>query len=245
MVGDLERMRAVARVSVAPWAAGVTVAGLRVVVRVDGASTERDLEGTLRHEAVHLVWARHAARRTRRLPLWFEEGLAEEVGGVVSVVTGARLDVAAGTGALLDFTTLERAWPAHSTEAGLAYLQSRSWVQHLLARVGWERVRSVLARLVADAAADADLGLNAFDRALLQATDHAASDWHADWRTALQQRSSDWWLWFLEDLDGALWALVALVCGLTYFALRRRRRREIEALPDEPGPRESRGDAPP
>ncbi len=227
-----ERLRAAARVGVPEWAGGVTVAGQRVVVRVDGVQGEpARLFATLRHEAVHLLWARQAGAAARRLPLWFEEGLAEEIGGEPSVLAGARLDVALGTGRLLEFETLERVWPSDAYAADLAYQQSRRWIALLIARHGW----TVVPRLLVEvrAASEASTPTQALDRALQTVTGHPLSDWHADWRIALEERRDRWWLWFFVDLDGLLWTFLALVCAGAFFVLRRRRRRAIEALPDE------------
>lgn len=237
-----ERLRAAARVGAPEWAGGVTVAGQRVVVRVDGAQGEIvRLLATLRHEAVHLLWARHAGAAARRLPLWFEEGLAEEIGGAPSVLAGARLDVALGTGALLDFETLERLWPTDAYAADLAYQQARRWIGLLIDRQGWTVVPALLARVRADA--EAGTPTQVLDRALRTVTGHPLSDWHADWRLALEERRDRWWLWFFVDLDGLVWTFIALVCAGSFFVLRRRRRRAIEALPDGALPEE--GDLPP
>jgi len=237
-----ERLRTAARVGAPEWAGGVTVAGQRVVVRVDGAQGELvRLIATLRHEAVHLLWARHAGAAARRLPLWFEEGLAEEIGGAPSVLAGARLDVALGTGQLLDFETLERLWPTDAYAADLAYQQSRRWIGLLIARQGWSVVPALLARVREEA--EASTPTQALDRALRLVTGHPLSDWHADWRIALEERRDRWWLWFFVDLDGLVWTFIALVCAGSFFVLRRRRRRAIDALPDGPLPEE--GELPP
>jgi hypothetical protein len=222
------------------WAGGVTVAGQRVVVRGRRAEPVR-LIATLRHEAVHLLWARHAGSAVRRLPLWFEEGLAEEIGGEPTVLAGARLDVALGTGRLLEFETLERSWPADAYAADLAYQQSRRWIALLVARHGWDVVPRLLAQV--REAAGASTPTEALDHALRTVTGHPLSDWHADWRLALEERRDRWWLWFFVDLDGLLWTFLALVCAGAFFVLRRRRRRAIEALADDPSPDE--GELPP
>lgn len=228
-----ERLRAAARVAAPDWAGGVTVSGQRIVVRVDGRQGERpQLLSTLRHEAVHLLWARHAGAAARRLPLWFEEGLAEEVGGMASVLAGARLDVALGTDTLLDFETIELRWPAEAFAADLAYQQSRRWVALLTTRETWAVVPKILAHVRADT--ESKTPAQALNAALRATTGHPLSDWHADWRLALEERRDRWWLWFFVDLDGLVWTFIALVCAGAFFVLRRRRRRAIAALDDDP-----------
>jgi hypothetical protein len=228
-----ERLRQVARVAAPTWAGGVTVGGSRIVVRVDGEQGQRlRLASTLRHEAVHLLWARQSGPGARRLPRWFEEGLAEEVGGEPSVLAGARLELALGLGELIDFRNLSTTWPEDAFQADLAYQQGRRWVSLLVAREGWGAVRRVLEQVLA--APGPQPPEQVLDAALWSVTRHGLSDWHADWRSAIERQRPGWWLWFLTDLGGLLIMVTAVICGLAYFGLRRRRRRAIEALPDEP-----------
>ena len=120
------------------------------MIRADlPATSQADLEATLRHECVHLLWARRAGPRRRVLPLWFEEGVAEHVGGGISVAAGARLDVATGTGSLLAFDDLAFTWPERAANADLAYQQARRWVEVLVARAGWPAPRRVFERVLA------------------------------------------------------------------------------------------------
>lgn len=238
VVRGLERLRAVARFDAPEWAAGVTVGSQRIVVRLDvPVRSKADLEATLRHECVHLLWARRAGVMRREVPLWFEEGVAEHVGGAASLDGGARIEIAAGTGRLLAFESLERAWPTGPWEADLAYQQARRWVEIVADRAG----EASLGRIFTGALAPADPSdpAPAFDRALRAATGHPLSDWHADWRLALDERRGRWWLWLVEDLGSVLWALLAVGSAAAYvLVLRGRRRRQIAALPDDaaPGP---------
>ncbi len=235
VVRGLERLRAQARAAVPAWAAAVTVSGTRIVLRADVPDTARaTLEETLRHEAVHLIWARAASSTGARLPRWFEEGLAEAVGGGVSVSAGARFEVAAGLGALLPFDQLEERFPEGPQQADLAYQQSRRWVEYLVGRAGWPAVRDVLGR-VREAGRRAEPA-GALSSALREATLHDLGEWHADWQLTLRERQSRWWLWLVTDVGGVVLALLALLAALSFARLRRQRRRQVEALPDdEPG----------
>src|SRR5687768_15549446 len=153
---------------------------------------------------------------------------------------------AAGTGGLIDFAELERRWPEGALEADLAYQQARSWVQLFSARNGWPAVAAVLASTLAapatpETAREPTLseGSNApspFSRAVLDVTGHPLSDWHADWRRSLSEGKPPWWLWLVQDVGAVVWFLLAVVCGVAFFGLRRRRRRQIAALPDDPLP---------
>jgi hypothetical protein len=228
-----DRLREAARADAPAWAAGVTIGAQRIVVRADAPATSKaDLEATLRHECVHLLWARKAGPRRRLVPLWFEEGVAEHVGGGVSVAAGARLDVAVGTARLLPLESLASSWPVDATDADLAYQEARRWVDVVVARAGWPAVRRIFERVLEGGAGEDPS--RAFERAVLEATGHPVSDWDAEWRLALEERASGWWMWLLGDLGTLLWAALAVTCALVYvFVLRGRRRRQIAELPDE------------
>lgn len=241
VVSSLARLRERARADVPGWAAGVTVGGQRVVLRTDTPSTLRaSLEQTLRHEAVHLVWARHAGLRARRLPRWFEEGLAELIGGGVTVDAGARFEVAAAHDRLLEFRDLAGGFPADAYDADLAYQQSQRLVGFVVQEAGWPAVRATLAALLRQdgpASQPGDPPDRALDLALREATGRDLGAWTAAWRHSLLERRSRWWLWLVSDVGGVVMLGMALL-GLALFTrVRRRRRRQIEALPDEPEPR--------
>ena len=88
LVSGLARMREAARSHVPEWAGGVCIGSRSLIVlRVDLVRNgpTRSVLTTLRHEWVHLAWSRKAGAYVRRLPLWLEEGIAEEIGGGITV----------------------------------------------------------------------------------------------------------------------------------------------------------------
>lgn len=240
VVRGLARLRERARADVPEWAAGVTVGGQRVVLRADAPdSTRASLEQTLRHEAVHLVWARRAGPRARALPRWFEEGLAERIGGGITVIAGARFEIAAAHDRLLRFEDLAHAFPADAERADLAYQQSQRFVAHLIEHAGWRSVRATLTALLEqEGPVEPSVAL---DAALRASTVQDLGAWIAAWRHSLLERRSRWWLWLFTDLGGVLLAVLAVLAAGLFAGLRRRRRRQIAALPDEPEPRTPAG----
>ena len=139
IVRGFDRMCAEARARVPRWAVGVTVASRSlIVIRSDllSAGFGGSLAQVIRHEWVHLAWGRYAGPRRRALPLWAEEGLAEEIGGGISLDAGAALDLAVAFGRLLDFESLETRFPQDPRGADLAYKQSRSWIQFAVHHTG-------------------------------------------------------------------------------------------------------------
>ncbi len=223
--------------AVPEWAVGVATAPPpRVVIRVD--LLERGwgsgLIEVLRHEWVHVVWRQWAGERRRLLPLWFEEGLAEEIGGGVSVDAGAALDVAVAFDRLLRFEDLRRSFPADARGADLAYKQSRSWVRYLVQKRGWRVVREILHDLATGVAESERLGRDPFAETVRRRTGLSLGEWHAAWRLDLEEDARPWFHLLFRDISWLLLMAVSLVAFLAFFFIARRRRRQIQRLPDEP-----------
>jgi hypothetical protein len=237
VVTGLDAMREETRAGVPEWAVGVAQWQRgKVVVRAD--LLEQGFGGgllpTLRHELVHVAWGRRAGMRQRDLPLWVEEGVAEEIGGGISVDVGAALDLAVLRGSLLDFDRLATSFPADAREADLAYKQSRSWVRHLVERRGWDALRDVLID-VADARVSPEgPGDTTFAAAVRLRSGRGVAEWHAEWQRAVTEASRPWFHLLFSDLGGLLLTVAAAAAAVVYFFLRARRRRQIEAL--EVGP---------
>ena len=243
IVRGLERARVAVGGRVPEWAVGVAVSSRAlVVVRADllAAGFGGGLEPVLRHEWVHLSWGWRAGEKRRRLPLWAEEGIAEDVGGGVSVDGGAALDVAVTFDRLLQFRDLETSFPSDRHDADLAYKQSRSWIRHVVSRVGWKPIRDVLEGLLAGGVVGDLPGERPFDREVLLRTGKSIGSWHASWRVALEEEASPWYHLLLRDFQGLIIAALALIGAYAFVGILRRRRRQIADLPDGVLPPESR-----
>lgn len=238
IVRDHARMEEEVGGAVPVWAVGVArVVDPRIVVRADllAAGQGGGLGPVLRHEWVHLSWGSRAGASRRALPLWVEEGIAEEIGGGITVDAGAALDIAAAFDRLIPLVDLAVRFPAGAWEADLAYRQGRSWVRTLVRHAGWERVRQVLEDLVTGEGDRLRLpGEEAFAASLRHRTGLSLGEWNALWHRSLVVDARPWFHLVLRDLPWLLLVGVALAGLLAYGALRRRRRREIDRLPDGP-----------
>lgn len=237
LVSGLERMREVARSQVPDWAAGLCISARGVIVlRADLAERPpfRTLVTVLRHEWVHLLLGQWSARPGRGMPLWFEEGVAERVGGGISVDADARLDLAAAGGRLFPLGQLEDSFPPDAAGAALAYAQSRSFVDYVLHEEGWPALRGVLTRLgVEDPSLSCVSPTDCLDRALAQETGTRLGPWEAYWKDQLVEQARPWFHLVLKDLGWTLMILAALIAFGSFFVVRKRRRAQIEALPEE------------
>ena len=239
IVRNHARMEAEAGASIPTWAVGVAISGRSlIVIRADllSAGYGSGLLSVLRHEWVHLTWGWRAGERRRQLPLWAEEGLAEEIGGGMSVDAGAALDVAAAFGRLLSFEDLRQRFPREPHGADLAYKQSRSWVRHVTHEKGWAVWREVLGDIASGVAERERRGRDPFSETVRRRTGLTLGEWHAGWRQALEQEARPWFHLLYRDLSWLLLMALAVVAAAAFYFVLRRRRRQIERLPDEGGP---------
>ena len=229
---DLQAAQRAARANIPEWAAGVCIGSRNLIVlrldRIEAPGQARTLETVLRHEWVHLAWYRFATRRARELPRWAEEGIAEVVGGGVSVDGGAKLDIAAAFNRLIPFEDIRGIFPLESERAALAYRQGRSWVNYVLSKTSWEVLRAVLRELGTGVP-----GRNHFESVLFEQTDRSASQWEAEWRQSLEEEATPWFHLLGRDLFTTLILLLAVFSVFAFFVIRYTRRKQMEALPDD------------
>lgn len=241
IVSGLDRIRAEAGASVPDWAAGVCVSSRsRIILRSDrlrDSGPIRAWPSTLRHEWVHLAWGRRAGANKRRLPLWAEEGLAEEIGGGISLEGGARLDFAAKWSGLIPMEDIRAQWPADASEAALAYRQGRSFIQYFVRKRGWDDLRAILSDLADGKGASVSPAAGPhFDELVYRQTGTSLSKWQAEWTIHLEETADPLFYLLLRDLTGTIFFVIALTGLVAFWFLRRRRRRQIAALPDDPDP---------
>ncbi len=233
-----DRIREETGAGIPAWAAGVCQ-GHRslIVIRADKVDQDplNPMEATLRHEWVHLAWSRRAGLRARTLPRWVEEGLAEEIGGGVSVEAGAQLDFAASFGWLLDFEDISRAWPREADKASLAYKQGRSFVRYLHRELGAGIFRELLADLADGKGIDPNRKPEEqFDQVVYQRTGSPLGYWTALWATDVEEQAAPWFHLLLRDFTWTIFILIAFIGLFAFTFMHRARQREIAELPDLP-----------
>lgn len=168
---------------------------------------------TIRHELVHLAVAYTLGKR--EFPKWFEEGLACRFGSPLP--RGEVHDLSpGGTPALASLAE----FPDEQEALGRAYAQADSVMRFLVKRRGSEAVKRALHLVGAG---------EDFDDALEKATGYTTDSLDAAWRE---------WLWpswgmrviaflFAPSMV-LLWTALIAVAG--YFIVKRRRRREADAM---------------
>jgi len=202
------------------WVAAIAMpSSSTLVVRLGSIHPERGsgLSSTLRHELVHLILPERL--NGAEVPQWFEEGLAQVVGGRLVRTDLDRVYAAAATGRLIPFDEISKRFPKEENRAVLAYAQGESMVMFLIKQYG-------LARL-----------LNAIETqgSLEQAIEFELSgDFDlitAQWKKSLAERPL--WLVILSRAFLPLLFFVAAVLAIAAIVRSRLRGRKVyESLPD-------------
>jgi len=208
------------------WAAAVArprAATLVVRLPATGPDTGTDVTSVLRHELVHLFLPQRVGGHDR-VPLWFEEGLCQVLGARILPVSLARLKMAAAAGRLFSLSSLHRRFPDARAPASLAYAQSESVVERLLADGGVERLRQLLDRIRAT---------GDFDGSLSSVYGVTTAGLEEQWRAWIREEGRPWWLEvILGNLVSVLLFTASLLVILGWLRARRRGRQTYESLPE-------------
>ena len=202
------------------WAAAVAFARQSLlVVRLDAVGPERasDISGVLRHEIVHLLLPERLGFAP--VPLWFEEGLAQQLAGRINRSDLDLLPGAALTGRLLPLSSISASFPAEADRAALAYAQGESVVGRLIEQYGRAELLDAIARAGGLDGALAEFGTS-------------VTGVEADWREWLSEERP----WWSAILPGMILPLLFFVASLLAVAAtlraRRRAKKTYEELPD-------------
>jgi len=185
--------------------------------------SEADLYGnnsfkvTLKHEMIHVAFGRLTARTGRRVPLWFNEGVACRAMGRLTLGDPKLLVRAANTDSLLPLAELAYRFPRTKVERELAYQQGESTVRFLLDEYGAESIKRIVDRM--------DRGFT-FDEALAEVI--GARDFEVRWARYVRRKYPLLaMIWNFFSIFTAL-ALFVIFAYAVYRVRRRRTRRRWE-----------------
>jgi len=208
------------------WAAAIArprASTLVVRLPATGPRTGTDVTSVLRHELVHLFLPQRVGGFDR-VPLWFEEGLAQVLGARILAVDLAQLKMAGAAGRLFTLSSLTNRFPEDRSMAGLAYAQSESLVNLLIERGGVDRLRGLLDRI---------RETGNFEQSLREIYRRSTAELEAEWIALIRHEGRPWWLEaILANLVPFLLFVSSLLAIAAYVRVRRRRRETYESLPE-------------
>lgn len=178
------------------------------------------LEKVLAHELSHVALRRAVAGRP--LPRWFVEGLAIHHAGEYSIARTRVLWQATLQNRLLSLGELDRRFPHHPQEVGVAYAQAASLTSFLLDEAGGEAELADLVGRLRD-------GAN-FETALVGAYGMSLEALENEWQSAVRQRFRTW---PLVLGGGTLWVLISLLLFVAYGRYKHRSKKKLQKWADE------------
>jgi len=195
----------------------------RKVVYLNCEEIERrrfeSLDITLRHELSHLIVGEVVRRGHRRVPLWFDEGVAVWNSGKIPCYDQRDFQRAVAAGRLAPLARLADRFPLDVVARGVAYEQSESFVRYLVREHGERVVRDILQA----AARGTD-----FEAAVREATGADLAVLEERWLRAIRP----WWPWASWIVNTfslfSTMSVLALVAFYIYWRRRRRRYQEWE-----------------
>jgi len=184
---------------------------------------------TLRHELSHLIVGEVARRGNRRVPLWFDEGVAVWTSGKLPFYDTGAFARAVAASTLPPLSDLEDAFPLDPTDRGMAYEQGESVVRFIARQGGDEAIRRIL-RGAAD-------GLE-FDAAVKGATGMDLATLERRWLAEVRPR----WPWLSWALNAfTLFGIMSLLAVFAFGVYCHRRRQKFREWDLEEGLDECRG----
>ena len=138
------------------WAGGVAFSEYNTILIGVPPNVAADWgRSTVRHELAHLVIGQFGFSCVGgRRPTWLNEGLAVYAEGAPGAETLADIETGIDDGRFEPLRSLNGAFPTHDDAAGLAYSQSYSVVDFMLATYGQEKMQALLLALAAGSGSD-------------------------------------------------------------------------------------------
>lgn len=203
------------------WAAGLTYPALGLIYLKQSGSSGQfvEVEKTLDHELSHALL--YDAIGGRRIPRWFEEGVAQWQAREVDLERIVRVSGAVWTGRLIALKDLDTNYPRHETDVHLAYDESYEFISFLIGEFGSAGFRKLIHRLN-----DGDTLEQALRLAYGLSGEELEARWHAGLRLS--------YAWLPLITSGTLvWLLASILFLMSYARRRRERRARYERWEEE------------
>jgi hypothetical protein len=173
--------------------------------------SKHDFAGTLVHELTHLLF--HEAVGQRRIPRWIDEGLAIFYSREKEWASATQISKALLTNSIIPLMDIDRVLTFHQEKAKLAYQESYTAVQYLLAIYDIDAIHIIIEGI-----------RNGWplDDIFLQATGSSFTEFEKEWRKYIDKKYR-WYL--LSEIDDYLWFVIIglFILGIIIFRIRNRR----------------------
>jgi hypothetical protein len=178
------------------------------------------LRNTFKHELCHLLLHQHI--QSDLLPRWLDEGVAQwasdGAGDILLDQKRSVLNRVALRGRFIPLDSLTRGFPLNDSDLMLAYEESKSFVDHLIAMSGTEGVLKVLEEMRQG---------NEVHDAVRKAYAVSLDDLERGWQRSLRNRIT-WFTYLSYHLYEILFVLAALMSIYGFIRIMIKKRRRIK-----------------
>ena len=178
-----------------------------------------DFSGTLVHELTHLLF--HHAVGYRRIPRWIDEGLAIFYSREEQWASATQISKALLTNSIIPLDQIDEVLTFHREKAKLAYQESYTAVQYLLATYDIDAIQIIIK------------GIRqgwSWDRTFQQATGSTLLEFEKEWRKYIEKEYR--WYWLVE-IDTFIWFIVVALFIIGFIVVRMKNRRTLEKWEEE------------
>ncbi len=180
---------------------------------------DNDFSTTLIHELFHLLL--HQKMGITEIPRWMDEGLAIFYSGDKKWIMSTAMSKALATRSLIPLSQIDNVLKFHSAKAELAYQESYSAVQYILATYDIDAVLNILNGL------KSNLSL---DDCFKVATGSSFHDFEREWINYIKKRYK--WTW-ISEFDNYIWILIIMLFLLAGILIRLRNRQKLREWQNE------------
>lgn len=180
------------------------------------------LLSTLKHELLHLFLGDIERKSGHKVPLWFNEGLAQWVAGTPVFSDRSELRINALRSSLIPLEALRNRFPEAEPQVRLAYQQSESVVEFIAHNFGEKAIREIIRGL--------EQGKD-FESALIDTLGLTTRQLEVRWQGKLKP----FWPAVLTVLTSrnTLFIIMAILVIIGFLMLRHRSRRRLKEMAEE------------
>jgi hypothetical protein len=173
--------------------------------------SKNDFAGTLVHELTHLLF--HQAVGNRSIPRWIDEGLAIFYSREKEWASATQISKALLTHSIIPLQDIDRVLTFHQEKAKLAYQESYTAVQYLLAVYDIDAIHTII---------DGIRQGWSWDDTFRRATGSTFSEFETEWYKHIEK---EYRWYFLVEIDNYIWFVIIglLIFGIIIIRLRNRR----------------------
>jgi hypothetical protein len=202
-----------------PWALGLALPD-KYTIGIDGSKVgiiSNTLASVIRHETCHLYLGAWEKQHTRRLPLWFNEGVSEWFSEAIHFTYQEQIIESFLFDRVIPLSLLEHDFPEDTGEALQSYMQSLSVIEYINTTYGDKALLKILHSYTT---------AGSFSEALHKSLGVDQPALEQAWKKTITADSLLLWLWKFSTLF-SLFFILALLVVIAFWRQRRRGRRVL------------------